>query len=261
MTSDAEGARWHAVVLAGCRGPEEPVARAARVSHKAFADLAGQPMIAHVLAALAAVPRIDHVLVVIEPDAPALPEHAGLSVERLDAAPSPARSVLAALDRLSGPVLVTTADHPLLTPSMVEDLLAGALREDTDAAMAVAARAVVEAAGNPAKRTYLRFRDASVSGCNLFALRTGRARNAVHLWQRIEAQRKHPWRMARLLGLWSLLLYASGLMTLAGAGRALGRAAGCTAGFVLLDHPDAAHDVDKPADLDFARARLAARQG
>ena len=43
------------------------------------------------------------------------------------------------------------------------------------------------------------------------------------------------------------------------AAAALGRAAGCRAALIMLPFPDAAHDVDKPADLAFAEARLAAR--
>ena len=45
------------------------------------------------------------------------------------------------------------------------------------------------------------------------------------------------------------------------AAAALGRAAGCRAALIMLPFPDAAHDVDKPADLAFAEVRLAARGG
>jgi len=247
---------WTAVILAGSRGAADPVAQAAGVSHKAFAGIAGRTMIARVADALAAVPQIARVLVSIEPGAPALP--AGLA--RLDAAASPARSVAAALAAATPPVLVTTADHPLLTPGMVADFIRGAEASGADICAAVATRPVVEAAGNPARRTYLRFRDAEVSGCNLFALRTPRAEAAVRFWQRLEADRKKPWRMALAIGPLTLAAYAAGRLTMAGAAQALGRAAGCSAALVALDHPEAAHDVDKPADLAFAEARLRARE-
>ena len=56
---------WTAVVLAGSRGAADPVAQASGVSHKAFADIAGKPMIAHVLDTLAAAPSIDGIVVLI----------------------------------------------------------------------------------------------------------------------------------------------------------------------------------------------------
>ncbi|MCL5775976.1 nucleotidyltransferase family protein [Limibaculum sp. FT325] len=247
---------WTALILAGSRGPADPVAQAAGVSHKAFAEVAGRSMIGRVAEALAAA-GIGRILVSIEPGAPALP--AGL--ERLDAAPSPARSVGAALAAAPTPLLVTTADHPLLTSAMVADFLAGAGAAGADVCAGVAVRAVVEAAGNPARRTYLRFRDAEVSGCNLFALNTPRAAQAVAFWKRLEAERKRPWKMALAIGPATLAAYAAGWLTMAGAARALGRAAGCTAALVTLDHAEAAHDVDKPADLAFAEARLRAHAG
>ena len=61
-------------------------------------------------------------------------------------------------------------------------------------------RPVVEQAGSPGRRPFLRFRDGEVSGCNLFALMTPRARAALTYWRLLEAKRKRPWRMAWAVG-------------------------------------------------------------
>ncbi len=247
---------WTAVVLAGSRGPEDPVAAARGVSHKAFAEIAGKRMIDHVLDALAAAPSVGASVVVIEADAPDLDRR---DVRRLEARPSPSASALAGFEVATPPVLVTTADHPLLTAEMIERFLAGAMATGADVAAAVALRPVVEAARASARRTYLRFRDGEASGCNLFALMTPEARAALGFWRRLEAERKRPWRMAWTLGPGVLARYALGRLTMAGAAAALGRAAGCRAAIVPLPFPEAAHDVDSPDDLAFAEARLAAR--
>ena len=246
---------WTAVVLAGSRGAADPVARAGGVSHKAFADVAGKPMIAHVLDTLAAAPSIDGVVVVIERSAPELPRP---DARRIDAERSPSMSALAGFEAAGAPVLVTTADHPLLTVEMVEHFIAAA-GSGIDVAAGVALRPVVEQAGSTARRTYLRFRDGEVSGCNLFALMTPRARAALTYWRLLEAKRKQPWRMAWAVGPFTLVRYAMGLLSTKGAAAALGRAAGCRAALIKLPFPDAAHDVDKPVDLAFAEMRLAAR--
>lgn len=256
---------WTALVLAGSRGPEDPVARAAGVSHKAFAGLAGRPMITHVLEALAAAPRIGEVVVSIEPEAPALPEGTWpWDLRRLEAAASPSLSALAGFEAAAPPVLLTTADHPLLTSGMIEHFLAAAEASGADASAAVATRAVVERARSGAPggpRTYLRLSDGEVSGCNLFALMTPRAGAALAFWRRLEAERKRPWRMAWALGPATLARYALGRLSMDAAAAALGRAAGCRAAMLALPFPDAAHDVDKPADLAFAEARLGGRAG
>ena len=251
---------WTAILLAGSRGPADPVAQASGVSHKAFADIAGKPMISHVLDTLSAAPSIDDVVVVIERSAPELPRPADRPTSRrIDAARSPSLSALAGFEAAGAPVLVTTADHPLLTVEMVEHFLAAATEAGVDVAAGVATRMVVEQAGSTARRTYLRFRDGEVSGCNMFALMTPRARAALTYWRLLEAKRKRPLQMAWSVGPFTLIRYALGLLSTRAAAAALGRAAGCRAALIMLPFPDAAHDVDKPEDLAFAEARLAAR--
>lgn len=249
-------ARWKTLVLAGDRGPEDRVAQDAGVSTKAFAEIAGAPMIDHVLAALKAAPEVGEIAVSISPDAPALPS----GVLRLDAAPTPATSAAEGLAALGAPLLITTADHPLLTPAMIADFVAGAEASGADVAAAASLRDVVKRAGNPARRTYLKFSDGRISGCNLFAIRTGRGGGAVDFWTGIESDRKKPLRMALHVGLPALALYAFGRLSRAKAAAMIGAKADCRAAIVLLDHPEAAHDVDKPADMDFARRTLEARQ-
>lgn len=250
--------KWTAVVLAGSRGTADPVARATGVSHKAFAPVAGRPMIGHVLDTLAGCGSVGRIIVAIEPDAPPIPRH---GIERMTAARSPSLSALAGFEAAGPPVLVTTADHPLLTAEMVEALVAGALSSGADVAAAVATRPVVEQAGSAARRTYLKFRDAQISGCNIFALMTPEARAALAFWRTIESERKRPWRIAWAIGPGILAAYLAGLLSSRAAARAVGRAAGCRAALVALPFPDAAHDVDKPEDLAFAERRLAERQG
>lgn len=246
---------WRALILAGARPGADPVAAAAGVAFKAFAPVAGRPMLAHVVAALRGAPQIAEIAVSVPSDAPALPE----GLIRLDSAAGPAASALAGFDRLGPPLLVTTADHPLLTSAMVMDFLAGAEASGAAAAAGLCPRATAERAGNPARRTWLRFADGDASGCNLFALAAPEARGAVALWRALETERKRPWRMARRIGPGLLVRHLLGRLDRAGAAAALGLRAGCTAALVTVDHPDAAHDVDSPADLLFAERRMTAR--
>lgn len=255
-----------AIVLAGSRGPSDPVAVAAGVSHKALAPVAGVPMLRRVLETLAAVPRIRHVLVVIErPElVTADPAFAGLlargTLSVVPAAPSPSLSVLAALESAHAafPCLVTTADHPLLTPAMVEHFWAH-LPADADAAVGLARSETIRAAYPTTRRTYLRFRDGAYSGCNLFALRTPESREVVTFWRQVEQDRKKPWRMIRQLGPATLLAFVLGGLRLDGALAALGRRTGTKLAAVELPFANAAVDVDKPEDLALANAILSGR--
>jgi GTP:adenosylcobinamide-phosphate guanylyltransferase len=249
--------KWDALILAGDRGPSDPVAQAAGVSTKAFAPIAGRPMIEYVVDALRSSGRIGDIAVSIAPDAPALPD----GLIRLDMGPTPATSGAAGVDVMGTPLLITTADHPLLTPEMVQDFLTAFEASGAEAAAACSLRVVVEKAGNDARRTYLKFSDGWVSGCNLFALRTPDAVAAVEFWKDIEAHRKKPLTMARKIGLLPLALYAVGRLSREAVAKHIGDKIGVTATTIALNQPNAAHDVDKATDMAFAELKLIASGG
>ncbi len=248
---------FNALVLAGSRGPRDPVAVAAGVSHKALAEVGGAPMLTRVLRALAAA-GAEHVLILIETpeivaDLPGLDDLGGCTVEAMAAASTPSLSVLAGLERLGAPVLITTADHALLRPEWIEAFLER-IPPDADIAAAVARAEVVTAAAPQTRRTFLKFSDVTVSGCNLFYLATDQGVGAIKAWRRFEAHRKHPLTLARLLGPDVLVRYALGRLSLAQALARLSGLAGARAAAVELPFGQAAIDVDKPEDLDLARS-------
>ena len=140
-----------ALVLAASR-PHDPVARHGGQSHKALVPVDGVPMLLRVLRALRESRSVGPIAVCLEADAPvagAEPELAPLiargAVTLIDAATSPSHSVLRALETLPLPLLVTTADHPLLSAAMVEHFCA-AVPADADVAVAVARASLLRTA-------------------------------------------------------------------------------------------------------------------
>ncbi|MEZ5865622.1 MAG: nucleotidyltransferase family protein [Geminicoccaceae bacterium] len=244
-----------ALVLAGQRPEGDPMAAAAGIALKAFLPVAGRPMLERVLDALKGVPAIGRIAVSI-PDPGAL---AGRNVEALATAASPSLSVLAALGHLPPPVLVTTADHALLTPAIIETFLAGADRSEADLVVGVVERRQIEALVPETRRTYWRFRDGAYSGANLFHLRNEQALAAIAFWRRVESERKRPWRIVRAFGPGLLLGYLLRRHSLAEALRRASAVVGCRVAALALPFGEAAIDVDKPADLVLVERLLRAR--
>jgi GTP:adenosylcobinamide-phosphate guanylyltransferase len=272
--------RFVALVLAGSRGPGDPVAQAAGVPHKALAPVAGMPMLQRVLDVLRASPSIRRIAVQTNEPAivaglPALRRAVdGGTIEILPTEASPARSVSAAIARLSGelPVLVTTADHALLTPAMVEQFCRDAADPaagigpsggpgggSCDIAVGLAPASIVLARYPGALRTFYKLGPERYSGCNLFALLTPDARQAIDFWVRLEQHRKKPWRLIAAIGIRPLLLYLTGRLDLARAMAELSRIVGVRGKAVLMEAPEAPIDVDKPEDLVLAEKIVAAR--
>lgn len=249
---------YTALVLAGRRGPDDPLAAAAGAPHRALLDIRGTPMLERVLRTLVAAPCIGAVIVSIDeprlleafPGIASLREECGQIIV-VRASGSPSRSVLEVLDDCSPeqPLLVTTADHPLLTVEMVESFLGRAESRGGDVAVALVASTVLRARFPDSVRTYLHFADEHYSGANLFALLTPRARSAVQFWTRAESFRKRPWRLVATFGLRTLYLFLSRRLDLEAAFVEVSNQLGVRVHPIVMDQAEAAVDVDKMADL------------
>ena len=263
-------AGWTALVLAGARGGADPVARTRGVSHKALAPIAGIPMLERVLDALQASQTIDHIALCGPWDSPHPPQvddlaqrlqqaRPGLGFSYLVPQASPARSAAACLEHLALPVLLTTADHALLTPAIIDSFCATASHSQLDLAVGLVPHERVSNAFPDSRRTRLRFVEGAFCGANLFALRHPKATEVVSFWRQLEDARKQPFTMARRLGLGTLLGYVLGRLSLSRLLRRLSARFGLRLGVVVLDDPEAAVDVDSLDDLALVEHCLARR--
>lgn len=253
-----------AIVLAGDRGPDDPVARATGVGCKALVPVGGRPMLLRVLDALADSAAVDSLLVCGSSSRLRgySAELDGLiaagKVRWVENEATPSLSAQAALGALPDEqaVLVTTADHALLTPSMVDHFCGRALESGCDVVAGLARADMVARAFPEGKRTVTRLADGGYCGCNLFAFLTPRARRAAQFWRRVEEQRKHPLRIVRTLGIAAVLRYLCGCLTLEQGLRRLSQLMDARAGAVWMPDAEAAVDVDKLEDLALAEKIL-----
>jgi len=154
-------------------------------------------------------------------------------------------------------VLVTTADHPLLTVEMIETFLGDS--RGVDLAFGLVERKTIEAAHPQSRRTWLRFSDGDYSGANLFALRTEATKAALELWSSVEQDRK---KIGKLVFRFGPILALRALTRTISLDAAITRIAGrlgLTARPVRLPFAEAAMDVDKQSDLENAERILAHR--
>ena len=258
-----------AVVLAGDRVSEDPVAEAAGVSCKALTPVVGRPMVLRVLDALEAAREIEGV-VLCGPDKSTIDQEKGLrlrvdsdQIRWLESETTPSSSTYHAMQSLpdNTPVLVTTADHALLTTEMVDYFCSGARKSDKEVVVGLALHELVRAKYPETKRTAIQLTDGSYCSCNLFAFLTPEARSAAHFWRKVESQRKKTLRVIAGFGWLNLLLYLLKRPSLEeGLGR-ISQRLGLRAGAVLMPFPEAAVDVDTVSDWKLVESIVANRAG
>lgn len=252
------------VLLAGERQGGSPLAKHFDVPYSVLVPLAGASPIVWALRALQKALRVrgGYLMapkLLIDSQANIIkPQLDDLGLEVLTPEPGPAASVCKALRQTTArPMLVTTADHALLTGAVVDTFADKARSESADLVVGLVPLATVETAFPGTRRTRLKLRDGHYCGSNLFLVRTPRGDEAVREWQRFETLRKQPWRLAHRLGPMLLLRYLTNTLSLADVTARFKTLSGARVGFVILDAARAAVDVDTLADWELANELLA----
>lgn len=256
--------QFAAVVLAADRTGKDPITQHSGAACKAFAPVAGVPMIIRVLDTLQACDLISTIILCGPPES--LHEHCPELKQRIASGrvtwlpnlDSPSRSAEHGLNHIppDTPVLVTTADHALLTPAIVRDFLRHAATTPCDAAVGAVSETALSAAFPGCKRTIIRLRDGGFRGCNLYAFNQ-RGRALVRFWRQAEDLRKRPWRLiGKVLGLKTVFLYLIGQLTSQQGLAAVSEKSGVNIRLVMLDDARAGIDVDKVQDLMLAESVL-----
>jgi len=260
--------RFTALVLAGSRPGGDPVAHAAGVSHKAFAPVAGVAMLTRVVATLRAAEAVRRVVIcgvdrqalAAEPQLHPFLDSGGLGLVTSRATPS--ASVLHAMEQLAPctPLLVATADHPLLTAALVDDFCARSAHSGADVTVGLVPARLVRGAFPGVRRTALPFRDGHYCSCNLFAFLTPEAQRAPAAWTQVERHRKRPWRMVGALGVGVTLRFLLRRLTVDAVTDLASDRMGVRVRPIFLSQPEAGFDVDTTAQLAIAEAFLRRRE-
>lgn len=256
--------KWSAIVLAGQRPGIDPLASIFSLESKACVPLLGRPMASWVIETLLATPQIGNIVILAQDRkmVSALGLTELIDDERVTFAESIggiSQSIAQVVGKAPAdwPVLVTTADHPLLTVEMVSAFVDGAGLGDL--AVAAVERRTVLQRYPMSKRTWLKFKGGAYSGANLFALRSSATLKALELWAQAEQDRKQAfklfWHFGPRLALRAIMRTISFPSALHRAGQKLG----LDASLVLLPQAEAAIDVDKISDYEQAESILSER--
>lgn len=251
------------VVLAGHGlGPAgvDPLAERFGEKHRCLIPLAGRPLIAHVLQTAAQHPRVASLAVCVEREAfdpiwdvlTRLPGRGTIAL--VEAREDIAASVRKAAEDWEGPLLVTTADHALLSAESIDAM--ARMLETCDVTFALARRDAVEAAHPSALRSYIGLRDGDFATCDLYGMASARFVDAVEVFRGARIGGRESARILRALGLVGLMKIKLGLETLSGAVVRASRRMGLRVRAVIMADGTQAIDVDNDRTYAIVRDLL-----
>ncbi|WP_261664712.1 NTP transferase domain-containing protein [Deinococcus sp. Marseille-Q6407] len=257
MTASAS-AQYQALILGG-GDPGDPFAAAHGVPVKALVPVAGEPMALHVLRTVRDSGRVGRVAY-IGPTTSEMDALIDLKLPDTGRLIDNLSSGLEALGDQAGRALVLTADIPMLSPAQLNDVLdQAALLPGAGLLYPVVPRQACEAAYPGVKRTFVRVKDGTFTGGNLFLFDPQLVGRFLPKLRAVLDARKAPLKLAALIGPGVLLRLLTGQLTVRRLEEAVSRLLGVEARAIITPHAAVGTDVDKDSDLALAEAELARR--
>ena len=252
------------VVTAGWSPNEDdPLVEYTQGGSKALIPIAGKPMIAYVVEALADSRYVEHIVIVgLDPGAsvqfPTAVEHvpdAGGLLANTQAGINYAQARFPDLDG----ILLSSSDVPTITPAIVDAFIEDCVRSDHDLYYSIVERSVMEKRFPGSRRSYVHLREGDFAGGDLLLIRPSLTFSNRGLWQDLARARKSPLRQARMLGVWTFVKLIARRLSLADAERRARKVLDVHGRGVPFPYAEVGMDVDKPFQLDIVRVELESR--
>lgn len=238
----------------------------AHINNKALIPIGDKPMIKWVTDALVASHYIDRLIVV------GLDESAGIDFGSKPVIFVPQRAALmqnyiAGVERAlqdtadSRRILIATCDIPLITTAIVDNHIDRMLATDDDLYYSIVRRSTMLEKFPASKRSYTRLRDGVFCGGNLNMM-SGKVMGSESrsMWDQLLERRKNVFQQAALAGYGTLIKLLIGTLTIAAAEQRAEKIMGVKCKAIETPHAEIGMDVDKPFQLEIAKAALNTRE-
>jgi len=253
-----------AIILAGGKSsPKDPLYDCTKGSFKALVEINGKPMIQWVLDAIND-SNIKDVIVIGLPEEIPLVYSRGLT--RLADHGSIAANIRAGAvmvfqkrNDLQERVMTVSSDIPGVTPEIVNWCISQFEQGSYDVYYSVVSRDVMEKRYPGSKRSYVHFKETTVCGGDMNAVRVGKIMEDIPIFEALTTERKNALKQAGLIGFDILFLLLIGRLTLPEAEKRISQRLNFAGRVVLSPHAEIAMDVDKPFQLEIMRQDLAGR--
>jgi molybdopterin-guanine dinucleotide biosynthesis protein A len=256
----------HCIVTAGGRPePDDPLYVYTQDKPKALLDMCGRTMLERVVDALQSSRHVEDIVVV------GLGSDLGMRFQRpvnhLPDQGGMVSNVLAGIHwmRESRPgtelLLACSSDVPLLTGAIIDDFIERCRPWDRGVYYNFVTREVMEKRFPGSRRTFVKLKGLEIAGGDMLIGRVTLADSHRELWEALTGARKHAWRLARVVGLRMLLKFLFRQVSIRDIEETIGRLVNQPASVILNPHAEIAMDVDKPYQVELARAELTSRAG
>lgn len=159
--------------------------------------------------------------------------------------------------QMSESLLIMPTDIPFITTAAIDDFISQSERYQADFFYPITSKEVNERKFPGVSRTYVKLREGTFTGGNLFIIRSRVIDQVMHLATELVKRRKSPLAMARLFGIGLVLQYLVKRLTIPAVEKRFAEVTGISGKALISGYAEVGVDVDKPSDLLLAQAYLA----
>lgn len=238
-----------ALILGGALN-SGPLRKISCARYEAAISIAGRPMIDYVISALTTVPAVSRIIVVC--DESVLSE---TIKKKTTLIVPPGKTLLDSLNKglkalnTREPVLVLTADIPLISKAAVEDFLLRCKQKEADVYYSFVPKEMNDQKYPGVKRTYVKLHEGVFTGGNIVLLSSWVIQNQADILNKAVSLRKKTIQLCLLLG-WKYLFYLlMGRLTIEQIETQVAKILKMRAVGIISAYPEIGIDVDKPSDF------------
>lgn len=247
----------NAIILAGALN-NGALSKVCDVKYEAEIDIAGKPMVEYVIDALSEVAAIENVVLVTFAS-----EKLSRLKDKVYYLVEPGKTLIDSLSNAltalhsNQPVLVVSADVPMLTREAVEDFLARCQTDKGDVYYPFVSKEENERKYPGVRRTYVKLQEGEFTGGNLVLLSPQAIQDNLNLLRQAVSLRKKPFKLCKMLGFRYLMKMVGGKLSIDEIEKKVQTMLGFKAIGVCSPYPEVGVDVDKPSDWELANQKLA----
>ena len=154
------------------------------------------------------------------------------------------------------PVLICTADIPLVSGEAIRDFVVECENKDIDVGYPIIDKSLNDEKYPDVKRTYVKLKEGTFTGGNIVYLNPKVIERATEKAAELIAYRKKPLKMGQVLGVTFLLRLALGVLTIEAVERKVCDMFDIRGRAILTKYPEIGNDVDKIEDIEFVNRYL-----
>lgn len=225
--------------------------------NKAFIEIAGRPLVGHVVGALRDAQGVGRIAAVGPPELRSvLPQDVTLIPDAGEIMDNVAQAV--EVLRASSMTLAAASDLPLLSAPAIEEFLTVCEQQRADFFYPIVPKDAVTSRFPTVRKTYVTLAEGTFCGAGVMLFNAQVLDRVKPFVERIIAARKKPWQMAQMFG-WSIIMkFFAGTLSIDEVVTRATEIVGIVVKPVIVARPELALDIDvgKPENLDAIRREL-----